>query len=219
MPSIHAPTGTRTTADRRREIAHVLDRHEALVVADETLADLHHGERAPSLAALCSAASVLTVESLSKSIWGGLRIGWIRAGRAFRESLLRHRARVDLGTAAAAQHVALQIEARLDRLLGERNAELRRKAAHLQQQLATRLPTWSVPLPHGGLCLWARLPLEDASGYVQAAARDGVVVMAGAVARADHGRDPHIRICFDRNPRILDEAVQRMATTWERRPG
>jgi DNA-binding transcriptional MocR family regulator len=216
MPSIHAPTGMGTTAERRREIASVLDRHEALVVVDETLADLHDGDRAPSLAALCTAASVVVVESLGKSVWGGLRIGWIRAPGALRESILRHRARVDLGTAVAAQQVALQVEAQLDHLLADRNPQLRGKAEHLRHRLATRLPEWSVPLPDGGLCLWARLPLDDASGYVRAAADSGVVVMPGAVARAGHAADPHIRICFDRDLQILDEAVERMATAWER---
>jgi hypothetical protein len=40
--------------------------------------------------------------------------------------------------------------------------------------------------------------------------------MAGAVARANRAADPHIRICFDRDAQILDEAVERMAAAWER---
>ena len=212
MPSIHAPTGAGTTPDRRSELARVLDRHEALVVADDTLADLHPGGRAPPLATLCSTATVITVESLDKAVWGGLRTGWIRAPRAIREPLLRHRARVDLGVAVATQQVAVQIMARLDQLLANRNAELRRKAEHLQQGLAARLPDWSIPLPDGGLCLWARLP-GDASAFAEAAARRGVVVMPGAVARPDRRDDRHVRICFDRSPRILTEAVERLATT------
>ena len=216
MPSVHAPTGMATTAARRGEIARILDRHEALVVVDETLADLDDGDRAPSLATLCMTASVITVESLGKSVWGGLRIGWIRAPSIIRDSILGHRARVDLGTAIAAQRLALKVEARLDDLLADRNPQLRRKAEHLQRRLATRIPEWSAPLPDGGLCLWVRLPLDDASGYVRAAADCGVVVMAGAVARANRAADPHIRICFDRDPQILDEAVERMAAAWER---
>lgn len=216
MPSVHAPTGMATSVDRRRQIAQVLDHHEALVVVDETLADLHGGDRVPSLATLCRGARVITVESLGKSAWGGLRIGWIRAPGALRESILRHRARVDLGTAVAAQRVALQVEERLDDLLADRNAQLRRRARHLQGRLAARLAEWSVPLPDGGLCLWAHLPLDDASTYVRAAADSGVIVMAGAVARAGRADDPHIRICFDRDPQILDEAVERMAAAWER---
>ena len=211
---IHAPTGTATTGARLRDIAGVLDEHEALVIADETLAELHRGKRAPSLATLCSAACVVTVESLSKSVWGGLRIGWIRTPRALRQPILRHRSRVDLGTAVPAQLVALQIEARLDALVSARNRELRAKAAHLQRRLTACMPAWSVPIPDGGLCLWARLPVDDTSPYVDAAARHGVVVMAGAVARADRSADPHIRICFDRSEQILDEAAKRMATAW-----
>jgi DNA-binding transcriptional MocR family regulator len=211
---IHAPTGAATSEARLRAIAEVLDRHEALVVADETLAALRRGKRARSLATLCSTARVLTVESLSKSLWGGLRIGWIRAPAELREPLLRHRARVDLGTSVAAQLVALQVEERFDALLRKRNRALQIKAANLRRRLTARLPMWSVPLPAGGLCLWARLPGDDATPYVEAAARHGVAVMAGAIARADRAPDPHIRICFDRSEQILEEAAERMAIAW-----
>jgi DNA-binding transcriptional MocR family regulator len=207
-PSIHAPTGAATTAERRAELARVLDRHEATVIVDETLADLRCGPRPPAF----PAARTIAVESLSKSVWGGLRIGWIRAPGALREALLHQRARTDLGTSVPAQLLALALMERFDALLATRNAELREKAALLQQALTERLPDWPVELPDGGLCLWIRLPLDDAAGYVRAAGRAGVVVMPGTVARADRGPDPHIRVCFDRSPHLLEEAAVRMAS-------
>ena len=69
-------------------------------------------------------------------------------------------------------------------------------------------------MPDGGLCLWAKLPLEDAVPFTTAAARNGVLVMPGTVARPDRRPDPHVRICFDRNSNILDEAAERLTVTW-----
>ena len=128
------------------------------------------------------------------------------------ERILSHRARVDLGTAVAAQQVALQLTSRMDTLLAERAAQLRDKAERLRAGLP---PEWAVPMPDGGLCLWARLPLADAAPYVAAAARAGVLVDAGAVARADRAADPHIRLCFDRPAGLLDEAIVRLRAAWQ----
>lgn len=81
-PAVHAATGAQTTPARLRELDDVLDRHNALVIADDTLADLTFTEQTTSLAQLCAVADVVTVGSLSKSVWGGLRFGWLRADAA-----------------------------------------------------------------------------------------------------------------------------------------
>jgi len=216
MPSVHAPTGAGTGVLRRRELAAALDRAGALVVVDETLAET--ADPVPSLAALCSVAEVVSVHSFSKTAWAGLRVGWIRARPQARERLARHRARVDLGTSVPGQHAALRIATGMDAFLARRREDLRAKAIHLRDALGVALPEWRIALPYGGLSLWARLPVEDAAGYVRAAEAAGVVVMHGAVARADRGPDPHVRLCFDRGPQILDEAVVRLARAWDAMP-
>ena len=71
-----------------------------------------------------------------------------------------------------------------------------------------------MPAPDGGLCLWARLPVTDARPFAAAAAAARVVVMPGGVSRAGHGPDPHLRLCFDRDPLMLDEAATRLTTAW-----
>jgi DNA-binding transcriptional MocR family regulator len=205
MPRVHAPSGATTSPQRREELAAVLSRHACITVSDDTLAEL--GPRAGPLAT----DSLITVGTLSKSLWSGLRVGWVHASADVRERIVSHRARVDLGSAVAAQQIALQLVGRMDTLLAERTAQLRDKAERLRRGLP---PEWTVAAPDGGLCLWARLPVPDAAPYVDAAARAGVLVMPGAVARAGRTADPHIRLCFDRPAGLLDEAITRLCAAW-----
>ena len=213
MPRVHGPTGTTTDPNRHTELTAELMAAGSVVIEDDTLADLiltdNHGR-------LPAAPGAVRIGSLSKSVWGGLRLGWIHSPAPMRDQLLRHRARTDLGTPIASQIVGLQVIDGLATLLNRRTAELRARAEHLQQLVTAALPDWQATTPHGGLSLWVRLPLRDASTFTTMAARSGVLVMPGTVARPDRNADPHIRICFDRNPNIVEEGVERLAETWTR---
>ena len=74
---------------------------EKLVDIDETMTDIWLDEPPPPpLAADVGRPDlVLTVGSMSKSFWGGLRIGWIRAEQATLATIAARRPSVDLGTA------------------------------------------------------------------------------------------------------------------------
>jgi len=214
MPSIHAPTGTASSASRLHEIAAVLDRHEQLVVADEVLADLTHGSPAPRLASMCSRATVIEIGSLSKVAWGGLRVGWLSAEGHVRERLAHHRSKVELGTSIPSQLLARTIFERIDDLVDDRRRSLRASESHMRELLTRAIPEWEVAAPAGGLCHWVRLPLADSGPFVAAAARYGVAVMAGAMAAPGDAPDDHIRVCFDRTGVQIDEGVARLAAAW-----
>jgi DNA-binding transcriptional MocR family regulator len=68
----------------------------------------------PPLAAY--ADGVISVGSLSKSIWGGLRIGWVRAPEPLIARLARLQAVHDLGGNVPAQLAAAELVPRLDEL-------------------------------------------------------------------------------------------------------
>ncbi len=57
---------------------------------------------------------------------------------------------------------------------------------------------WEVRPPDRGLALWARLPDGDTARFVEQAASRGVALLPGWACRANSGKDPHVRICFDR---------------------
>ncbi len=148
---------------------------------------------------------------MSKSVWAGLRVGWIHAAGPVRDRLLRHRARVDLGTPLLSQHVAMSVVAGLDTVLTDRLPILRDRRDRCVEALTRELPDWDVFLPHGGLAVWVRLPDTVSRELVAAGRHRGVTVMPGVIARADRARaDPHLRLCFDREPAVLAAGIDRL---------
>ena len=58
------------------------------------------------------APATLTIGSASKSVWGGLRLGWIRAPHRQMEALTRARLGLDLGALTAEETYARLVERR-----------------------------------------------------------------------------------------------------------
>lgn len=61
------PTGKTNPESRLRSLAAVLDRHNVTVIEDATLAALAFDARAPRFADVCRTATVVSVDSLSKT--------------------------------------------------------------------------------------------------------------------------------------------------------
>jgi DNA-binding transcriptional MocR family regulator len=81
-PDFHNPTGHLMAQDVRENLAELAAPEKVTLVVDETNVELRVDEDlvlpAPP-SALAPARSTVTVGSLSKCVWAGLRIGWIRA--------------------------------------------------------------------------------------------------------------------------------------------
>jgi len=60
-------------------VAELIGHYRLPLVEDLALADLCWGPAPSPIAALCGDASVAVVGSLSKVLWGGLRLGFVRA--------------------------------------------------------------------------------------------------------------------------------------------
>jgi DNA-binding transcriptional MocR family regulator len=211
----HNPTGRLPSPARVRALAEVLDRHGATVVEDVALAELAYSGRVrPELADQCRKATVITVESMSKVAWGGLRIGWFRAPAPLVEATGHRRLAYDFGAAAPSQFIALRLLPRLDELAAHRRAVLSTSVARSVERLAADLPEWEIQPPGGGSVLWARLPVTDSGPLVAQAIRHGLRVAPGSSARAGRVADPHLRICVDRPWPLVEEGIRRLCVAW-----
>lgn len=211
----HNPCGHVPPPGRRRALADVCDRHDVTVIEDTTLADLAYAGRPhPELATLCRHTPVVSIGSFSKTAWGGLRIGWMRAPTPLIEQTLYLRLGSDLGPSVPAQLLAQQLLPQLDDLAERRQATLAHTTAHAIDRLHTDLPDWAVDEPAGGSVLWAKLPVADAASFVPLAARHGVHVTPGSIATPTRNADPHLRICCDRPWPMVQEGIQRLQHAW-----
>ena len=213
MPTGHNPTGTVMPPLRRQALAAIADAGRVTVVEDLTLADLVLGGASgapPPLTALST--QVIAVGSVSKVLWGGLRVGWIRVSEPLRSAVIARKSALNLGTAAISQALAARLLTGVDAAwLAAHRAALTERRDLLTALVNAHLPAWRTRTPDAGLSLWAEVPLDNADAFTLAAARQGVTVMAGSAACAD-GRHRHfVRLSFAEQPSTLELAVERLA--------
>lgn len=217
------PTGRVVELDDRRRIVELAAASpETLFVDDLALADLTMTDERtpPPLAALApSLPNIVTIGSVSKSYWAGLRVGWIRAGAGVIAKLAAAKAAADLGGAGLPQAVAASLLAdRHADIVRWRRRQLRGNLAALRSALDVELPSWTWADPRGGLSLWVRLDGPngpcDGGVFSQAALRKGIVVVPGRLLSATDRRRDRIRIAFTRPVDELGRAVDALAQTW-----
>ena len=98
----HNPTGMTLSEAGRRRLGTIIAETRTRTIVDETIADmwLDRPMPPPMAAAMTSRRDlVMTVGSVSKSFWGGLRVGWIRAERSTLATIAAVRPSIDMGTA------------------------------------------------------------------------------------------------------------------------
>ena len=219
-PAVANPTGRVMPESRRRDVARLADERQVYVVADDSLADVvFDGRSRPSIAASSRTGRVLTLGSLSKVAWGGLRVGWVRGPTAFVDSLGRLKAATDFGQSALPQVVAGRVLDDLPALAASRRELLRARRDAAQEELARLLPEWSWTEPEGGLSLWVRLPFGSADAFVQVALRHGVDVTPGSAHAVGSGCDDHLRLSYGPAPALLREGITRLAAAWREYAG
>ena len=214
ISTFHNPTGSVLSPLARRTLAETAAAAGVPLIDDEVLADLGFpGEQAPPpLAAY--ADTVISVGSLSKTVWAGLRIGWVRAPEPVIARLARLLAVHDLGGNIPGQLAAAGLLPQLEPLSQRRATELKARHDHLRAQLARHLPDWYAPPVPGGQTLWVRLPNGDATSFAQAALRGRVAVLPGNGLDASGRSGEYLRLHFLASPGDLTEATRRLAKAW-----
>jgi DNA-binding transcriptional MocR family regulator len=230
IPTHHNPTGLIMPADARDRIVKLAAAYpDTLFVDDMTLSELTLTKAAPLAPALVPAPlatadlpNLVTVGSLSKVYWGGLRVGWIRASTGLIGRLASAKATADLGSPAFQQAiVAALLDGQHDAILAWRLDWLRERYDALAGALRAYLPDWTWPVPRGGLTIWAQLPALDHAGreqnsgaFAQAALRHGVAMVPGRLLSATGGRirsGEYLRLAFTQPPAVLTGAVAELA--------
>ncbi|MDF2824440.1 MAG: transcriptional regulator with domain and aminotransferase domain [Mycobacterium sp.] len=218
IPDNHNPTGFTMTSAERKRLAHIIADTRTRTVVDETILDMwiDDGPMPRPLAAEMTGRRdlVLTIGSMSKSFWGGLRIGWIRAEPSVIATLAALRPSLDLGTAILEQLVAAQLFTHAEAILAERREILRARRAFLVDLLARRLPDWVPGAGAGGMSLWVRLPAPMSTALSAAASRLGLDLPAGPRFGVDGTLERFVRVPYALPEDQLEEAVELMVRAW-----
>ncbi|KQU66622.1 hypothetical protein ASD62_19095 [Phycicoccus sp. Root563] len=217
VPDFHNPTGALMPEEHRARLGRALGQTRTVAIVDETLVELAHdpGLVMPSPLGAHHARTV-TVGGASKTFWGGLRVGWLRAPRDLMPALVTARLTLDLGSPVMEQLVLLDLLEHRDTILPVRREAIVATRDALVGALHSRLPDWRFTVPQGGLCLWAELPEALSTPLTVAADQRGVVLAPGSQFAVDGGMERFLRIPFTgHTPEVVTDAVERIALAWE----
>jgi GntR family transcriptional regulator/MocR family aminotransferase len=183
-PSHQAPTTATMPLARRRALLDRAEALDALIIEDDYEFELSFlAAPSPALKSLDRDGRVVYVGSFSKSLFPGLRLGYIvgsepfiREARALRASVLRHPPGHIQRTAAyflSLGHYDAQIR-RMSRALHDRRAALEAAVAQHGLTIAGRGV-------YGGSSVWMRAPEgTDTAALANALRTDGVLIEPGA---------------------------------------
>lgn len=217
MPDFQNPTGRSMTPADRAAFTAAAQRAGTILVLDETTADLDI-DRGPMEPGFLKAdpAAIVRIGSFGKTVWGGLRVGWIRGGRDLIRRLVAARSTQDLGTPEFEQAVAAELLPRLEEIVAQRSHLLREGRDTAIAGLRAELPEWQVPVPSGGVSLWVELDAPLSSALVMDARSRGLLLSAGSRFAVDGGHDRHLRVPFTAPADDLERAVGILAECWPR---
>ncbi len=215
IPDFHNPTGALMPDEQRAAVGQALKASHTVPVIDETVADLGLEDVPTPLPFGAHLARTVTIGGASKTYWGGLRIGWLRAPRDLIGPIADARLSLDLSAPVLDQLLQLELFTRRDDILASRRAQLSASRDALIDALTEQLPDWSVSRPSGGLSLWVGLPEALSTALTVAAERHGVLLAPGPVFAVEGGLERFVRLPFaDHDPEVLREAVRRLALAW-----
>lgn len=211
IPDHHNPTGAVMDAQSRRRALGDLQRAGSYVVIDETFGELGLDGPATAPPPPVAGDRTIIVGSLSKAVWGGLRIGWARAEPVLISRLAMARATVDLASPVLEQIIADHVLREFDAIMEERRALIRVRRSALADALRARLPDWRFSMPSGGLFIWAELPAAISTSLAVRAAEHGLYITPGPRFGEAGLLERYVRLPYALAPEQLERAVAILA--------
>jgi GntR family transcriptional regulator/MocR family aminotransferase len=221
-PSHQFPTTVTMPLERRLELLKRAARHDVLIIEDDYEFETNYvNEPCPALKSLDDEGRVIYVGSLSKTLFPGLRLGFLVApanvvaqARALRRLMVRHAPNNNQRTAALFLSLGHH-----DTLIRRLHRAYRSRWEVMGEALNRHLPDASRVPSFGGTSFWVKGPQRlDSEEMAREAAARGVLIEPGRIAfgAADAPRNFY-RLAFssideskiEPGIRILSELVRR----------
>lgn len=217
-PSHQYPTAATMPMDRRQALIDAAHRHDVVLVEDDYEAETNFvNEPLPALASLDRTGRALYIGSLSKTLFPGLRLGYlvgpkafINEARALRRLMLRHApSNIQYATA---QFLALGHH---DALVHRLHKAYRARWEALDAALRRHMPDIAVSDSVGGTAVWCEGPAHlDAERLARGAAEEGILIDPGRIYfQADPPPLNHFRLGFSSIPlERIEPGIEKLAS-------
>ena len=212
------PSGATLTAERRRALVEVCDRHDILILEDDPYGKLRfEGDPIPGIWETAEPGRVIFTSSFSKTVAPGLRVGYLVSPPAVAGTLAAAASRTYISP-------ALLAEAAVDRLI--RDGLLEGNIAHVTALMRERrdammrgmrhMPegTRCIP-PMGGFFCWLTLPEGlSADALFDDAAAAGIAYVKGSDCVLEGG-ERTLRLAYSGvSPTEIEEGMERLGAVF-----
>lgn len=224
VPTFHNPTGAVLSLEREERLVKLAERYGFTIIADDPYRELSFtGERPRPRPALIDTDHAVLVNSFSKTLGPGARIGWLGLPEELVPEYVKLRSRLDCQTSGIVQELVRRIitEPTYEESVVAAGARYREKATTLMSTLRDQFQDaidWVEPT--GGFFLWAWLTESiDYDAFFEAAGSIGVTLQRGEwfAAQPDSASDlKHaFRLSFcEADEDALREGANRLGAAW-----
>lgn len=222
VPTFHNPSGPTLSEEKATALVELAEHYGFTVIADDPYREIAFpGTVVPERARLRDSDRVVSVNTFSKTLGPGLRLGWLVLPEQLVHPYTKLRNRLDGQSSGVLQDVVARMLAddRFDPAIAAVGAVYAEKARLLADALRAEFgDAVSFDEPEGGFFLWARLGGDRDFGRVFETAQDlGVTYQRGEWFGAT-GQDAfrgHVRLSFSESePAALVEGAARLARAW-----
>ena len=187
MPTYHNPCGVSMSTAKKVRLLELAARYSVPILEDDPYSELgFRGQAAAPLKTMDKNGNVIYLSSFSKTIYPGLRLGWICADKKLIHHFSSIRQLVDLHSCCISQQIVERfiVNGEMEKYVESIRREYRERRDMMADALKRYAPkglSWNIP--EGGYYLWCRLP-DGLSADLLAlqAAKNGVAILPGMPA-------------------------------------
>lgn len=216
-PSHQFPTTVTMPIERRLALLKLADRNKFIIIEDDYEFETNYvNEPCPALKSLDDSGRVIYVGSFSKTMFPGLRLGFmvgpkqlIDEARALRRLMLRHAPNNNQRTAALFLSLGHH-----DTLIRRLHRVYRARWETMSAALEKHLPGCAEAPSFGGTSFWVKGPQNmDCEKLGKAALEEGVVIEPGRIYFGQRPRPTnYFRLGFSSiNEDMIEEGIKRLA--------
>ncbi len=218
IPNFQNPSGVTLSLDRRKQIAEIVQEHNAIILEDDPYYDLRYeGDNLPTLKSLAP-DNVVYVGSMSKVLSPGMRVGYYVAPGPVAQAMTSVRQGITVHASQESQAVAAEyilgghINEHIKKIVTLYKSKRDKMVSLLQKHFPNSFH-WNVP--QGGMFIWVVGPENfNADSILDKAKEQGVLFVPGHYFFADTSQGMNtMRLNFT-NPSLeeLEKAIPLLAS-------
>lgn len=201
IPTFQNPSGIEMELDRRKRLVELAYKYRVLIVEDDAYGELcYEGHSLPMLKSMDNDGYVIYLSTFSKSVYPGLRLGWIVAHKKVVNKFAAAKQIMDLHSSSLSQWIIERFitsgsfESHIHKICREYKG--RRDAMYdALSKYAPKDMIWN--RPRGGYYIWCKLPIGvSASKLISKAAERKVAFVPGNPFFTSGQGDDFIRLNF-----------------------